>query len=244
MKHDDPKLIDALAAEYVLGTLDGPARRRFERWRASEWHVERRVQAWEERLAGLALRLTPMRPSPHVWTQIEKRIGVAAAHGPRHPQHDVDDGRAVRRRPTQWRALAAGITLFVVIVGGFTAWRLTQGPQLQQLATLSSPGAVIAAWQIDADADLRHLRMVALGGAAPQAGKSFELWALPDSGSAPVSLGLMPEKGRAERELSEAQRQALLGASKVAVSLEPQGGSTTGAPTGPVLFVAERARRA
>jgi len=54
----------------------------------------------------------------------------------------------------------------------------------------------------------------------------------------------MPEKGRAERELSATQRQALLGASKVAVSLEPQGGSTTGAPTGPVLFSWRSARNA
>ncbi len=81
MKHDNPKLIDALAAEYVLGTLNGRARRRFERWRAQEWHVERRVQAWEERLSGLALRLPPMRPSPHVWSHIEKRIGSNAGNG-------------------------------------------------------------------------------------------------------------------------------------------------------------------
>ena len=91
---------------------------------------------------------------------------------------------------------------------------------------------------------MRHLRAVALGGARPQSGKSFELWALPDNGGAPVSLGLMPESGRLDRELTDAQRAALRGASKVAVSLEPTGGSPTGAPTGPVLFVADRARRA
>src|SRR5829696_773899 len=123
MKHDNPRMIDALAAEYVLGTLSGRARRRFERWRSTEWHVERRVQAWEERLSGLALRLPPMRPSPHVWSQIERRIGAAGAPGSRTqvpPQ---------RRAP--WGALAAAAVIFAVAVGMFLTMRSTPGPVLR-----------------------------------------------------------------------------------------------------------------
>jgi len=71
----------------------------------------------------------------------------------------------------------------------------------------------------------------------PQAaGKSYELWALP-RGGAPVSLGLLPAAGRTERTLSEPQRVALLAADKVAVSIEPAGGSPTGSPTGPIVIV-------
>lgn len=240
MKHDDPKLIDSLAAEYVLGTLGGRARKRFERWRAQEWHVERRVQAWEERLVGLALRLSPMRPSPQVWAQIEKRIAATAAPGTRTPRVEPTP----LRRPSPWRSLAAGIAIVAVLAGGFAAWRLTRGPELTALATITAPNIASPAWELRADADLRHLRAVALGGATAQAGKSFELWALPDNGAAPVSLGLMPVSGTLDRELTQAQRLALQGASKVAVSLEPEGGSPTGAPTGPVLFVADRVKRA
>jgi anti-sigma-K factor RskA len=53
-----------------------------------------------------------------------------------------------------------------------------------------------------------------------------------------VSLGLLPDAGQLERTLSDTQRSALASAAQVAVSLEPPGGSPTGAPTGPVLFVA------
>jgi anti-sigma-K factor RskA len=42
-----------------------------------------------------------------------------------------------------------------------------------------------------------------------------------------------------DRELTANQREALRVSAKVAVSLEPLGGSPTGGPTGPVLFVAE-----
>ena len=47
-----------------------------------------------------------------------------------------------------------------------------------------------------------------------------------------------PQHGELDRELTAAQQTALRTATKVAVSLEPAGGSTTGAPTGPVLYVA------
>jgi anti-sigma-K factor RskA len=236
MKHDNPKLIDALAAEYVLGTLGGRARRRFERWRAKEWHVERRVQAWEERLSGLALRLPPMRPSPHVWSQIEKRIG-AAGGGSRTQAPPVQ-----KRAP--WGAIAAGLVLFAVLIGGFVTFRAMQGPELHEFATLTAETATQPAWYLHADDELRTVHAIAGPGAVAQAGKSYELWALPDSGAAPVSLGLMPVTGEADMVLTDAQRAALSGASKVAVSLEPEGGSTTGAPTGPVLYVADRVRRA
>ena len=70
------------------------------------------------------------------------------------------------------------------------------------------------------------------------AGKSHELWALPEGGGAPVSLGLLPQAGEQHRVLTAAQRAALAGSKQIAVSLEPEGGSPTGAPTGPVLLVA------
>ena len=52
MKSPSRELLDRLAAEYVLGTLRGRARRRFERWFVSP-QVGSLVKAWEARLAGL-----------------------------------------------------------------------------------------------------------------------------------------------------------------------------------------------
>ena len=158
MKHDDPKMIDALAAEYVLGTLSGRARRRFERWRSKEWHVERRVQAWEERLSGLALRLSPMRPSPHVWSQIEKRIGPAGARTSTPPT----------QRVAPWQAIAASVALLAILVGGFFTYRSVVGPDLQPLARVVAPNVTESAGELSADADLRHLRARAGGGARAQ----------------------------------------------------------------------------
>jgi anti-sigma-K factor RskA len=54
-----------------------------------------------------------------------------------------------------------------------------------------------------------------------------------------VSLGLMPKSGRITLELNDTQRMALSRSRKIAISLEPPGGSPTGAPTGEVLFVTD-----
>jgi anti-sigma-K factor RskA len=215
MKPRNPETVDALAAEYVLGTLRGAARRRFERWGASEWHIARRVAAWEDRLMPLLYSLPPVKPSPQVWAAIERRI-----QGERRPL----------------RALAAAVALVAVLAGGFLVWRASV-PQFEVVAAIA-PADAAPVWRIEMDRDLTKLRAVTVGTPPEHAGRSLELWALPAQG-APVSLGLLPASGRIERTLAAHQVAALRAAPNVAVSLEPSGGSPTGAPTGPVLFVAE-----
>jgi anti-sigma-K factor RskA len=222
MRHDQPQLIDALASEYVLGTLRGAARRRFERWMAADRHIASRVRAWETRLMPLALRLTPLEPSAQVWQAIQTRIDAGAA--------------PTRRRPAL-RAIAAILVLCALFVGVYVVWQATQPPALEPIATIQGKTGP-AAWSIELDATQERLRAVALAGAAAQPGHSFELWALPPGKGAPVSLGVLPASGHLERKLSEAQREAISAAANLAVSLEPVGGSPTGAPTGPVLYVA------
>src|SRR5260370_30528 len=76
MNPGNPELIDRLAAEYVLGTLRGPARRRFERWRADAPHVDQRCCYWEEHLMHVAKGLKPVQPPAHVWPAIRKRLNL------------------------------------------------------------------------------------------------------------------------------------------------------------------------
>jgi len=229
MKHDQPQLIDALASEYVLGTLRGAARRRFERWRLESWHIASRVQTWEGRLIPMALGLEPLVPAPEVWRGIEARIRSSEASRPAAT-------RRTQMRPAL-RALAAAVVLCAIAAGGFFTWRMTVSLQLRPLATITAAqGADV--WSIEIDARGKRLRAVALAGAVARPGHSFELWALPQGAGALVSLGLLPNSGQLDRTLSASQQSALGHAGKVAVSLEPPGGSPTGAPTGPVLYVA------
>ena len=96
-------------------------------------------------------------------------------------------------------------------------------------------------WRVEVLGDHQELRLHAQNVYDLPVGKAHELWALPEGG-APVSLGLLPKTGEQRRVLTPAQQTALAGAKQIAVSLEPEGGSPTGAPTGPVLLVAPLSR--
>ena len=79
MRYTDARLLDALASAYVLGTLEGGARRRFERLQHDRTDVRSLVAQWEQRLGQLALAVPVRRPSVDLWPAIAARTRPAAA---------------------------------------------------------------------------------------------------------------------------------------------------------------------
>jgi anti-sigma-K factor RskA len=215
----DPHLIDSLSAEYVLGTLRGPARRRFEKWRSTTPLVQERCRFWEENLIQLAKGVRPIRPPPRVWQGIRTRLNLAGAEP--------------RRRPARALAIAAS----VLLVAGLSAllyWRSLGPGKLVEVATIATPtGSQL--WKVDVYSG----RLIVHAGQLPAhpTDRDYELWALP-AGGKPVSLGVLPTTGTAQRSLTAVQQQALANAAQVAVTVEPLGGSPTGQPTSTPIFVA------
>jgi anti-sigma-K factor RskA len=221
MRYDNPRLLDALAREYVLGTLHGPARARFARVLIASVPARRAVLNWERHLAPLARGVPAVEPPPHVWANIEATVGSRA------------------QRPTRgaglWQALAAGLAVLALLFGGLY---LGQGPRIEQARYVAviTDQATGPVWLLQAFT--AELRVSTITARPEPAGNSYELWMLPDGGAAPVSLGLIPGAGNAALPLSAQALGVLAQTSTLAVSLEPAGGSPTGAPTGPVIFTA------
>jgi anti-sigma-K factor RskA len=215
----DPDIIDSLAAEYVLGTLRGPARRRFERWRASSPAAEERCRFWEEQLMYFAKGLRPIQPPAHVWRDIRARLNLSQ--------------QEPRKRPVPLLALAASV-LLIIGLGSLLYWRGTQTGRLSEVATISAPTGVL--WRVEIYEN--HARMVLRAGQVPTrpTARDYELWALP-KGGAPVSLGVMPTDGTIDRALTTIQQQALANSTRIAVTIEPLGGSPSGKPTSKPIFV-------
>ena len=221
MKPDNPELVDRLAAEYVLGTLRGPARRRFERWRASTPHVDQRCRYWEEHLMQVAKGLKPVQPPAHVWPAIRRRLNLTPHRSP-------------RRGARSW-ALAASI-LIVAGLAGLLYWRSLPAVRATAVATISAKSGD-AIWQVEVFGTANRLVVQTAKLAARPDGHDYELWALPKGGN-PVSLGVLPAEGTSTHALSAIQKAALASSNQLAVSIEPPGGSPTGQPTGAVVFVA------
>ncbi|HEX9138550.1 MAG TPA: anti-sigma factor [Steroidobacteraceae bacterium] len=225
----NPQLLDSLAAEYVLGTLRDPARRRVARWNHDLAEMQRAVQRWENLLLPLALALPPIEPPFEVWIGIRRRIEFRRSSS-------TTKGSA-RDRPWRWAAAA------VVLLGLIIALWLGPTRELppHEVADVTAGNGQLL-WRIVVNATQDTLRVRAIAPERHSPREDFELWALPAKSGSPVSLGLMPAQGEVRHRLNANQREALRVAAKIAVSLEPSGGSPVGAPTGPVVHVADLQR--
>lgn len=216
---DHPEILDSLAAEYVLGTLRGPARRRFEKWRARSPQVDERCKFWEGHLMQLAKGLRPLRPPPHVWRGIRARLNLE---------------RAVERRRSRPWAIAASV-LVLVGLSALIYWRSTGPGRLTAVATIATPAGT-QLWEVDVYRDSGRLILHTGQLPAHAANRDFELWALP-AGGKPVSLGVMPYGGTEQRKLTDIQKQALANSAQLAITVEQLGGSPTGQPTTTPIYV-------
>jgi anti-sigma-K factor RskA len=104
-------------------------------------------------------------------------------------------------------------------------------------ASGADAGAVIpASFVASISADGRAMVTRPLNNVSVQADRALELWSLPASG-APRSLGVIA----ADKATVVKRGGVLDGTTALAVTLEPPGGSPSGAPTGPVLYVGKLA---
>ena len=230
MDYSRAELADRLAAEYVTGTLRGPARRRFEALLPAHPTLRSAVRDWQDRLMPLTLSITPQAPSAEVWKRIEAQIGGVATPKFEGAQTSWWSGLAFWRGLSGF-ATAAALGLLVMVNTPGPA----QAPMVVVLSstTANADGSVVpASFVASISGDGRAVVTKPLLNVSLQADRALELWAVPGTG-APKSLGLISANGASVVQ----KNKVPLGTAALAVSLEPPGGSTTGAPSGPVLFV-------
>ena len=215
------ELPDRLAAEYVLGTLTGGARRRFDALLPAHPTLRHAVSSWEKRLLPMALKAEPVQPAAAVWTSIESKLGwTAPAARP-----------AASLRVRFWQAFAALATVAAVVLGTRTpTLPPSEAPMIVVLHATKGSETLVAGLS----PDRQQLTIQPLQKVSLTSDQSLELWALKKDGP-PASLGVI-----AADKLTALNKKTLPKDTKgLAVSLEPLGGSPTGAPTGPVLFVGD-----
>jgi len=216
-----------LAAEYVLGVLPVEERRLAELRLTSEPRFAAEVAFWERRLGGLAEEIPAVAPPSHIWEGIEDRLSASL--------------RPAAERAGVWQSLAFWRT-FAISSAALAAASivgliyLTQIPSLEPpplLARLDEqsgqPGFLAAANPADGSVTVVPAALL-----TREQQRSYELWVIPPGGK-PHSLGLVDPAQPVKVMVPPELLPQVTADSTLAISLEPQGGSPTGQPTGPVI---------
>lgn len=222
MNYRNPELRNKLAAEYVLGTLRGRARTRFERLMQQDRQLRDEVADWQTRMMPLADSLVPVRPRNRVWQEIRSSLGFETVS---------------RWSLVFWRNLGVVSTAAAILMAVYIAVLPLRTTAPDYVAVIADKQAK-PIWLLSSSDTF--LTVKSLIPRTVIAGRSLELWLLPDGGK-PVSLGLLPLDGSKTATLPYAVAKLMANSHTVAVSLEPAGGSPTGQPTGPILYQAPMA---
>ena len=225
----------------MLGTLRGAARRRFEALLPAHPGLRDATQAWQDRLLPLTAAIEPVQPPPRVWQRVSARLDGTDRAAMSAPVSAAAPSAAARplgawHRLSFWRGLASFASVAAVGLAVLLATPRAVPPPIVVVlaATAPAPGTTTPATpsivaSISGDGSTLVTR--ALVPVSVAADRSLELWAVPKAGP-PRSLGLLPG-GSGTVAL---RGEVLADVDTLAVSLEPPGGSTTGAPTGPVVY--------
>ena len=217
---------DLRAAEYVLGTLDPEERAAMARTLATDTAAAALVQAWERRFSPLFGAIPPVMPSPRVRAALLRALS-ARLGGSTAPLVG-DPLTHLRRQVRRWRIATAGAGLLAAGLALFVAVGLRPEPEGGRYLAVVQGGGALPALIVRVDTRTGTAQVRPVGAEAP-AGRSLELWYVGAEG--PKPLGLV-EGGATRVTLPQgASPDAVL-----AVSVEPQGGSPSGQPTGPVVF--------
>lgn len=203
---------EALAAEYVLGTLPLSERLAAEAMIEGDAAFAALVDAWRDRLAPLNEGFEEVSPPPALLPRIEGRL--------------FPDAPRPRRLLRLWGALAGLAVAALAVL--FVSVTLMRPAPLTATLTGEGQSLVMAA---SYDARAHELTVRRTVGPAAEAGKDYELWIIPE-GQAPISIGLVRD-APVSIPLESLPKGATL-----AITLETQGGSPTGAPQGPLLVAA------
>jgi anti-sigma-K factor RskA len=327
---------DALAAEYVLGTLSAAEREQAEALLARDAGFAETVRLWEHRLGELNVMVEAVEPPPDLWERIKtgidgaerrtqaasesieftgvqpepsdvasaddppidvaaepsiqtvpdllsdaaqaseesKTAGLASTLLPTEPTAEIVDRlpkstaipKSTAPQPTpgtetappdqnaeRWRGLAIGASaIAALLVAYIVVTHLAPGlvslgrqPQLTtgalkpatvpQLVAVLQQEPTAPAFLVMLDPQQRTITIRRLT-AAPDSGRSYELWLNSNKLPNPASLGPVGNSEVTTRSIPQNIDVETMRSATYSVSLEPSGGSATGAPTGPTLF--------
>lgn len=223
MNYNKPEVLNALAGQYVLGTLSSSTRKRFQRLLLNSSKAREATTMWEQNLNNLASAITPRAPSDDLWPKILQQI-----ENQPQPTKTI-----IRTQASIWRTWSFVATAASIVLAFLVMQPATNVSNIQQIALVQNK-AQQPLWFIDVNE--QALSIKASSQLVAKTDKDYELWMILKDQDAPISLGLLPKTGSIT--LSKNSRFKASNVALLAVSLEPIGGSPNGSPS-EVLYTTE-----
>ncbi len=219
-----PEGDDLIAAEYVLGVLPAEERRAVARRIETDKAFARLVARWQHHFDPLNEHFAEASAPHYLKSRIDHRL-----FGTEETQASLPLWSSV----IFWRGLAfAALALAVIGFGRDLIEFPATKPAPQLVASMEADGSPVRTMAIF-DEQTRKLKVTIVAGDMPQ-DRSLELWLIAGNES-PVSLGLIKAPQVTEFDLPQPVAAKLRDGTTLAISVEPVGGSPSGAPTGAVV---------
>lgn len=222
MRYLDPQLADRLAAEYVLGTLKGAARRRFVGLVQAHPALRSHVRAWEERLSRLIGAVPPVAPPPDTWQAIQRRLFPDAVPAPWY------------RRPSLWRWWSLGSSMLAAVLAGLLLFTPIK-ESTPAYVVMISDAAEKPLWLLSTSADMENLYAKSLKPMDMPKDVRCLLWLRPKGSERVYPLGILPDQGDDRLlRIEEEMRRMLPG--ELLVTVEHVPGEVPPAPGSPPVY--------
>ena len=230
-KPDDnsPDELDALAGEYVLGTLDALQRRELEQRLPREPGLQAAVDRWEARLLPLNELAPTQTPSARLWPRIERSLNALNTPAPQ-----LQASTSWWNLLPLWRGLTAAGLAATLILGSVLLIATPAIAPPAYVVVLVAPQNQAPGWVIQASSR-EQIQLIPLGIAQVPSDKALEFWTKGDDWAGPVSLGLV--KPGQVLSLPLDRLPPLQSNQLFELTLEGPNGSATGKPTGPIQFI-------
>ncbi len=256
----------ALAAEYVLGTLDGDERSQVETMMGVDQDFKALVESWERRLGELHAMVAAVEPPEQVWGKIRSAVSAIQPSAalrlpelsspppivPVTPPQPIEPPSAdvvtLTSRARRWRGIAQGVTALaacLVALIGVQTFRPDMLPEAMRpkgAAIASRPLVAVLSRDGGPPAFVLTVDVAAKtftvrrAGVDPEGNKSYELWMVSDKFTQPRSLGIIGKSDFTPKAQLASFDRDTVDNATYAITLEPQGGSPTGQPTSAPIF--------
>ena len=215
-----------LAAEFALGGLDRENMQKAEQRYDRDQLFRHEVDGWNNQLSPILDEVTEVSPRSEVWDAIAQRTSVATGNQKTGLWSSLSFWRGLSIF-SSGLAIASIAALLYFPGSGFFSTKTTS----PMVATLNAKGdapTLLASFSPDDNVLILRTVLPKIDQA-----KVAELWLIPSDG-VPRSLGLL-DNASMQFKLSDNASSLMSDGGTLAISLEPEGGSPTGAPTGPVI---------